>query len=157
MTSPSAAPDSKSFAAHFDHPLPRGVRDDAEAMSWESFVAAYGSTGGPLRLGSWMCGSTSRGPQAQTYQATLAVGDRISTSATAAFGPVAALTAILSERGIRLEMLAFHQIATGAHTATFVNAGDGYRTGWAMGWSQDPTQSALRAVIACANRLLGAA
>jgi hypothetical protein len=23
-----------------------------------------------------------------------------------------------------------------------------------MGWSEDPTQSALRAVIACANRLL---
>jgi len=23
-----------------------------------------------------------------------------------------------------------------------------------MGWSQDPTQSALRAVITCANRLL---
>jgi len=26
-----------------------------------------------------------------------------------------------------------------------------------MGWSADPTQSALRAVIACANRLLASA
>jgi hypothetical protein len=30
----------------------------------------------------------------------------------------------------------------------------GARSRWAMGWSEDPTQSALRAVIACANRLL---
>jgi hypothetical protein len=55
-----------------------------------------------------------------------------------------------------VELLGFHQISTGEQTATFINAGDGYRSEWAMGWSQDPTQSALRAVIACANRLLSA-
>jgi hypothetical protein len=55
-----------------------------------------------------------------------------------------------------VELLGFHQISTGEQTATFINAGDGYHSEWAMGWSQDPTQSALRAVIACANRLLSA-
>jgi hypothetical protein len=86
----------------------------------------------------------------------LAVGDRVSTSSAAACGPVAALTAMLYERGIAVELLGFHQISTGEQTATFINAGDGYHSEWAMGWSQDPTQSALRAVIACANRLLSA-
>ncbi|MET0994915.1 MAG: homocitrate synthase [Mycobacterium sp.] len=131
-------------------------------MSFESFFGAYASTAGPLRLGHWTCTDTERpatrlGPQARNYQATLAVGDRISTSTAAASGPVAALTAMLYDRGIAVEMMAFHQIPAGEHTATFIRGCYGARTEWAMGWSDDPTQSALRAVIACANRLLTAA
>jgi hypothetical protein len=151
-----------SFAAHIDAPLPRGLRKGADAMSWESFISAYATTNGPLRLGNWTCTDAERsatrlGPQARNYQATLAVGERISTSTAAASGPVAALTAMLYERGIAVEMVGFHQIPAGEHTATFIRGYDGARTEWAMGWSEDPTQSALRAVIACANRLLTAA
>jgi hypothetical protein len=53
-------------------------------------------------------------------------------------------------------MTRFHQLSAGADTATFVEGQgrDGQRREWAMGWSEDPTESALRAVIACANRLL---
>ena len=114
---------------------------------------------GPLRLGNWQCTDAERpssrlGPQARHYQATLAVGDRISTSSAAACGPVAALTAMLYDRGIAVEMTAFHQVPAGEQTATFVRGSDGARSEWAMGWSDDPTQSALRAIIACANRLL---
>ncbi|HXL62167.1 MAG TPA: homocitrate synthase, partial [Mycobacterium sp.] len=98
--------------------------------------------------------SARLGPQARNYQATLAVGDRISTSSAAASGPIAALTAMLYDRGIAVEMMAFHQVPAGEHTATFVRGSDGARSRWAMGWSEDPTQSALRAVVACANRLL---
>jgi hypothetical protein len=157
MTSTSAIIAFKPFAAHFDHPLPRGLRSHGEAMTWDSFCAEYGCASGPLRLGSWVCGDAVRqGPHARTYQATLAVGDRVSTSSAAACGPVAALTAMLYERGIAVELLGFHQISTGEQTATFINAGDGYHSEWGMGWSQDPTESALRAVIACANRLLSA-
>ena len=85
----------------------------------------------------------------------IAVGDRISTSTAAASGPIAALTAMLHECGIPLEILKFHQLRSGGHTATFVRGSNGARDEWAMGWSDDSTQSALRAVIACANRLLG--
>ena len=131
-------------------------------MSFETFLTAFASTSGPLRLGHWTCKDAERpatrlGPQARNYQATLAVGDRISTSTAAASAPVAALTAMLYDRGIAVEMVAFHQIPAGEHTATFIRGCDGARTEWAMGWSDDPTQSALRAIIACANRLLTAA
>ena len=134
-------------------------RQEADAMSFEAFHDEYASSSGPLRLGDWRCTdaerpSTRLGPQARNYQATLAVGDRISTSSAAASGPVAALTAMLYDRGIAVEMMAFHQVPAGEHTATFVRGSDGARCQWAMGWSEDPTQSALRAVIACANRLL---
>ncbi len=123
-------------------------------MSFEAFHDEYASSSGPLRLGHWQCTdaerpSTRLGPQARNYQATLAVGDRISTSSAAASGPVAALTAMLYDHGIAVEMTAFHQVPAGEHTATFVRGCDGARSQWAMGWSDDPTQSAL----ACGHRL----
>jgi hypothetical protein len=160
MTSTSATSAAPlPFAAYVNAPMPRGLRQEADAMSFDAFHDAYASSSGPLRLGHWQCTDSDRpstrlGPQARNYQATLAVGDRISTSSAAACGPVAALTAMLYDRGIPVEMTAFHQVPAGEQTATFVRGSDGARSQWAMGWSDDPTQSALRAVIACANRLL---
>ncbi|MBX7430604.1 homocitrate synthase [Mycobacterium sp. Y57] len=146
------------FAAHVDAPMPRALREHADTKSFEEFVDEF-ATAGPLRLGHWSCTDSERpsgrlGPQARNYQATLALGDTISTSNAAACGPVAALTAMLHDRGIAVEMTAFHQLPAGEHTATFVRGCAGTNTEWAMGWSDDPTHSALRAVIACANRLL---
>lgn len=143
-------------------PLPRGLREQAATMPWSTFTATYGPTTGPLRLGHWECRDPDRpatrlSPEPRTFQATLAIGDRIETATAAATGPIAALTAMLFERGIALEMLRFHQLESGPHTATFVRGSDGQRAEWAMGWSRDATHSALRAVIACANRLLTAA
>lgn len=130
-------------------------------MSFEAFLDEYSPSSGPLRLRSWACTdghrrATRLGPQARTYQATLDIGDRISTASAAASGPVAALTAMLYEHGIPVETTAFHQVPAGECTATFIHGSDGARSQWAMGLSDDPTQSALDAVIACANRLLTA-
>jgi hypothetical protein len=151
-------PESAPFAAQFGTPLPRGLRLEAADMSREAFTATYAPSAGPLRLGHWTCTDADRpatrlGPQARNYRATLAVGDRIGNSTAAASGPVAALTAMLYDRGVSLELVAFHQLHAGEHTATFIRGCDGARTEWAMGLSTDPTLSALRAVIACANRL----
>jgi hypothetical protein len=167
LSSPNLEPSSVAaprcatawFGQHFGAVLPRGLREEADAMSWESFVATYSHTAGPLRLGHWACTDTDRpagrlGPQARNFRAMIAVGDRISTSTAAASGPIAALTAMLHERGITVETLKFHQMRSGGRTATFIWGTNGIRADWAMGWSEDPTQSALRAVIACANRLL---
>jgi hypothetical protein len=131
-------------------------------MSWESFVATYCRTAGPLRLGHWECTDTERsagrlGPQARNFRAMIAVGDCIRTSTAAASGPIAALTAMLHERGITLETLKFHQMRSGGWTATLICGTNGTRAEWAMGLSENPTQSALRAVIACGNRLLSVA
>ena len=84
-------------------------------MSTDAFLARYTPTSGPLRLGQWQCTDADRpatrlGPQARNYQATIAVGDRIGTSTAAASGPVAALTAMLYDRGISVEISAFHQL-----------------------------------------------
>jgi hypothetical protein len=147
------------FGDHFGAALPRGLREEADALSWESFLATYSPTAGPLRLGHWACTDTERpagrlGPQARNFRAVIAVGDHLSTSTTAASGPIAALTAMLHDRGITLETLNFHQMRATGTTATFIRGTNGIRAEWAMGWSEDPTQSALRALISCANRLL---
>jgi hypothetical protein len=139
-------------------PLPRGLREKAADMSWDGFLAAYGHSAGPLELTHWECADhrgTSRclGPQARTYQATFAVGGHSSTASASASGPIAAMTAMLHDRGFALEMLNFHQVQMGRDTVTFIRGTDGVRDDWAMSWAEDPTQSALRAVIACANRL----
>lgn len=127
-------------------------------MSPDAFLARYTPPSGPLRLGQWQCTDGDRpasrlGPQPRNYQATIAIGDRIGTSTVAASGPVAALTAMLHDRGVPVEISAFHQIGADGGTATFIRGTDGVHAEWAMGWSEDAAQSALRAVIACANRL----
>jgi len=138
--------------------LPAGIRDDAETLSWSTFTATYAPDTGPVRLGHWECvderPATRVGPQPATFRATLGLGDRIETMTATASGPVAALTAMLYECGIAVEMLRFHQLRADENFATLIQGSDGSRAEWAMGWSPDPTQSALRAVIACANRLL---
>ncbi|MUM17836.1 hypothetical protein FZI91_01620 [Mycobacterium sp. CBMA271] len=137
---------SDPFAARFGVPLPRGLRDEAGDMSWTSFCQTYERSAGPLRLGQW---SEADG----TYQATLAIGERIESSTAAACGPMAALTVMLSERGIRMETLNFHQLHDGDQTFTFVRGTDGTATAWAMGRAHDATASSLKAVTACVNRL----
>lgn len=146
----------------FGTPLPRELREEASAMSWEHFVADYAPASGPVRLGHWECTDAHRkssrmGPQPRNFRATIAVGDRIDTSTAVASGPVAALTAMLHDHGHAVEMLSFHQLETCGQTATFVKGSDGARQVWAMGSDTDSTQSALRAVVACANRLAAAA
>jgi hypothetical protein len=166
MTSPpqsatSASPSAVIAADGFTAPLPRGLRKEADAMDWNLFVSTYAPTSGPLRLGQWACTDGERpapriGPQPRHYRATLALGDRISTASAAASGPIAALTAMLHELGVPVEMTSFHQLPFGQATATFIRASNGVDHEWAMGLDDDATQSALRAVIACANRLLSA-
>jgi hypothetical protein len=159
---PAASPPRSAnswFVERYGTSLPRGLREQADAMSWESFVAAYRPSSGPIRLGHWSCADPQRpatrlGPQARTFRAVIAVGDHLSTATAAASGPIAALTAMLHERGIAVETLRFHQMRSPEHTATFIHGTDGLRAEWAMGWSEDPTRSALDAMIACANRLV---
>lgn len=127
-------------------------------MTWDMFCSTYASSG-PLRLGQWACTDrecpeTRLGPQPRNYEATLAIGDRISVASAAASGPVGALTEMLYSHGIAVEMTAFHQLPANGETATFIKGSDGAHAEWAMGLDEDATQSALRAVIACANRLL---
>jgi hypothetical protein len=119
------------FADFFDTPLPRGLRELAGDMSWDDVAATFGSGAGPVAL-----------------------SDRTVAALAAEPAPIAAVTAMLYDAGIAVEMLNFHQLRAGGQTATFIRGTDGMRTQWAIGWSESATESALRAFIACANRLV---
>jgi hypothetical protein len=160
MTTPSA-PQPATITIGFATALPHGLRRSAESMSWDAFLAEYAPNTGPVRLGQWACTDPERpagrlGPQPRHYQATLAIGDRIATSTAAASGPVAALTAMLHDHGVGVEIRAFHQVSCGGKVATVIHGCNGAHAAWAMGLDDEATQSALRAVVACANRLLAA-
>ncbi|WP_019971520.1 hypothetical protein [Mycobacterium sp. 141] len=160
-SSATPATQRPAFAASFGAPLPRGVRDAAESASWDDFLAEYAPSSGLLRMRQWICTDAARpacsiGPQSRCYQATLGIGETISTSRAVACGPVAALTAMLYDRGIAVETVSFHQLPINGRTATFLQGSDGNRSMWALGLDADPELSALRAVIACANRLMSA-
>jgi hypothetical protein len=161
----AASRSADTVADGFTASLPRGLRTEADALDlttdWDTIHNTYAAASGPLRLRQWTCTdrecpASRLGPQARNYRATLAIGERISTASAAGSGPLAALTEMLYEHGIAVEMIAFHQIPTGRGTATFIRGSDGSHAEWAMGVDDDATQSALRAVIACANRLLTA-
>lgn len=150
-----------SFADQFGTRLPPGLRDQAARLSWDGFVATYGRAAGPLALGRWSCLDAERpaarlGPQGRNYQATIAVRGVKGTCTAAAHGPLAALTTMLHERGIAVEILGFHQLRYGAETATFIHGSNGHGAVWAMGLAPEAGRSALEAVITCANRLLTA-
>ncbi|MFN8226486.1 MAG: homocitrate synthase [Mycobacterium sp.] len=159
MTSSNTAPSGpagRTFGDLFATPLPRGLRDDVADLPCDEVFARLGRCSGPVRLGAWECVDAAAHPRSCTFRATLAFGDRITTPTASASGPVGALTAMLHDGGVAVEMLRFHQLRAGTHTATFVHASNGVRSDWAMGWAQGPdaaTDSALRAVIAAANRL----
>ena len=80
------------------------------------------------------------GSQPRHYQASLAIGDRISTATAAGVGSHrSALTAMLYEHGIAVEMTSFHQFPVGDETATFIRGSNGARDEWAMGTDEDAT------------------
>ncbi|MGB3484910.1 MAG: homocitrate synthase [Mycobacterium sp.] len=156
----SSHPSSTSLDRLCHAPLPRGLREKAGHLSWDRFLATYGHRAGPVQLQDWQCtdgrgSSRGLGAQARHYQATLTVGGRTETICVSATGPIAALTAMLYELGIALEVLDFHQLQMGRDTVTFIRGTAGVGDEWAMAWAEDNTHAALRAVIACANALAG--
>ncbi|MCE5292268.1 MAG: hypothetical protein LLG14_23950 [Nocardiaceae bacterium] len=131
-------------------PLPRQLASAAADLSWDQFLAEYSPTG-PIRLG--------RLAQAMDcpaeFHATISVGDRIQTHRVAAHGPIAAVTSALYAIGIPVEVLSFHQRACRGEVATFVRYDHDGRDRWAFAVAGEGDDSAVRALIAAANRIAG--
>ncbi|MFD6896454.1 hypothetical protein ACFWB0_18115 [Rhodococcus sp. NPDC060086] len=102
-------------------------------------------------LGGWR--ATALGAGRNSYEATLAVNATIHTASAVANGPVAGMTALLHDLGIRLEILSFDQRELGGSYATFLLCRQGEQQMWAMGTGEAAAESTLRAMIAGANRL----
>lgn len=141
------------FAARFGGHLPRGLRAEAAGMTWEAFEAAYADGPRTVTLDRW---ATHRlGATQFVFDADVTLGGAHHAVTTTASGPIAALTGVLYDLGVNIEILELHQQRVGDRTATFIRAELGEHRRWGMGLDTDGTGSALRAVVAAANLLAG--
>lgn len=138
--------------------MPAGLRASTAGMTWSDVCAVYAPQSGPVRLGSFS--SRRIGLGRFEFRATLAVANTISQCVVEATGPVSAMTQMLADCGINLEIHEFHQYSSGARMRTFVlierdgGNSSGERNYWGLGTGGDATESACRAMIAGANRAL---
>jgi hypothetical protein len=144
---PSADAFRTSIEMRMGCAFPRPLADGTSHLTWDEFIAQY-TPSGPIRLGRLVGGERSE------FQTTLSVFDRIHTHRAFAHGPIAALTSALHTIGISIELLAFHQRpARGGH-ATFLRFETDGRADWAFAVGDTVDESAARAMIAAANRVM---
>ncbi|WP_241384406.1 2-isopropylmalate synthase [Rhodococcus sp. CH91] len=141
------------FSARHGRALPRGLREEAAGMTWAEFESTYCSQHGPVRLGGWT--ATALGAGRSAFEATIAVGDTIHTASATTCGPIAAMTAMLYDLGLNIEILSFHRYELGEMSATFLLCRSGDRTAWVMGTGETGNESSLRGMIAGINKLGG--
>ena len=151
MFSFGAADAADPFFARYGRALPRGLREEAAGTSWAEFESTYGAQHGPVRLGGWT--ATPLGAGRTAFEATIAIGDTIHTASATTCGPIAAMTAMLYDLGLHIEILSFHRHELGETSATFLLCRSGDRTTWVMGSGETGNESSLRAMIAGINKL----
>lgn len=139
------------FARRFGKPLPRPLRAEATPLSWPDFEAAYTRRAGRYRLEGL---STRPCGNARTeYTAALNIDGDTRLARTRAHGPASAMTAILHDAGMSIEIASLHQHRVDGRTATFLLCSRGMRRRWAMGFAPDSAGSIVDALVSAANLL----
>lgn len=142
------------------HRLPRGLREEADGMSWSLFTAIYCPapevriahlTSEKLRAGKFRYTgevvevSKTRAPETRTAE--------IETT-----GAISALTHMLAESGRYVEIRTFHQRRIFEATVTFIEVAhqnDHHHTAWAVGFGPTPDTSIAAALSSGAQRIHG--
>lgn len=144
------------FRARFGHQLPRGLREEARGMEWQTFTNTYAPTGN-LRISN--LASIARRGGMFHYTATLINATKSSRTTTdteiMATGPVSACTNLLADAGCRVEILEFHQFEIFEATVTFIYTCNNVSRTWAMGFGGTAEKSAAAALSSAAHLLYG--
>ena len=136
-------------SAHLPGLLPRGVRADADALTWEAFVDAYAPSSG-TRLGSWH--ATPARNDLTEYHATIATGDRIWSMRESATGPLSAVTAMLHATGVCVEITGLHQQRIGTQTVMLVEVERDGRRAWGLGIDAAADRAGVVALLHALDR-----
>lgn len=139
------------FEARFGRPLPLGIREAAAGMDWTRFADEFHPADGPLRMVDWNQRRTNAARK--TISATLQVDGETRTARASGSGTISAMTAIVYEAGLPVEINEFHQQRAGGQTATFLECSRGYRRHWAMGMGSSSAESIVDAFVSAANIL----
>lgn len=129
--------------------LPRGVRADAAALTWDAFLETY-APGSGTRLGSWH--ATPARNDLTEYHATIATGDRIWSMRESATGPLSAVTAMLHATGVCVEITGLHQQRLGTQTVMLVEIDRDGRRAWGLGIDDAADRAGVVALLHALDR-----
>ena len=140
--------ESDPFFERFGQQLPRGLREEAQGMSWQEFIGTYG------RIDTHHIRHLSQekiGLGTFRFEADIDGTHR----EIVATGPINACTNLLSDMGRRIEILNFHQYRVFEGTVTFIRATNNRETCWAVGFGPSQELSAASVMSAASCRLYG--
>lgn len=120
-------------------------------MTWQQFVDEY-TTNGAIRLGSWTV-APAPGDMVEC-RATIAYDDRIMSMTATAAGPVGAMTSILHDLGVSVQIVRLHQRRLDDRNVSFLLCEHDRQQCWATGDGDTTADANINALIAGANRLL---
>lgn len=146
---PHATAVPASASAHFPSLLPRAVRDDADSLTWDDFLARYAPHAG-TRLGSWHATPTRN--DLTEYHATIATDDHIWSLREVATGPLSAVTAMLHATGTCVEITGLHQQRVDDQVAILVEVDRADRRAWGLGIDDDGDRAGVMALLHALDR-----
>ena len=120
-------------------------------MTWQQFIDEYTATG-TIRLGSWSV-APPPGDMVEC-RATIAYDDRIMSMSATSTGPVGAMTSILHDLGVSVQIVRLHQRRLDDRNVSFLLCEHDRRQCWATGDGETTADANINALIAGANRLL---
>lgn len=134
--------------------LPHGLHEEAAHLPPQTFSDVY-SPSGPLQLDTWSARSAPH--DLVQFSATLDLaGDTHELSSQAA-GLIGAMTAVLHDIGISLEIARLHQRDSDNEVFIFLLCRADNREYWAYGAGRSGDEAGVNALVAGANRLYSAA
>lgn len=142
------------FRARFGVRLPKGMRDEARGMEWKAFIQTYAPS--TVRI-EYLRSQRLRAGKHEFHMSV--TGLRSDGQGTAveitAMGASSAVTEVLADHGMPVEILEFHQFEIFEATVTFIYTVHKSQRAWAVGFGADRDLSIANALCAAAGRLHG--
>jgi hypothetical protein len=149
MSTSTTSPLTDPFYDRYRISMPLGLRSENLCAAWDDFYSEYHPSG-HTTLTDWQSRPAEGGME--LYSAQIVIDSCRYNFTVPAFGPLSALTSMLFDAGIGIEILEFHQSQLGNNFATFMRcASDGYAL-WSIAMREGSDESAVEALIAAANR-----
>lgn len=140
------------FRARFGVRLPSGMREEARGMEWKKFIQTYAPSN--VRV-EYLRSERLRAGRHEFHMSM--TGLRNDGQGTAvditAMGACSAVSEVLADHAMPVEILEFHQFEIFEATVTFIYTVHKSHRAWAVGFGADPNLSIANALCAAAGRL----